>query len=700
MRRTCLVFAALASAATAFAQSAPASPPADPQAPPLPVVRETVTVVAPAYAAPPAAAAAKTETPLRDTPQSITVVSKELMRDQLMSSLADVVRYVPGVIAHQGENNRDQVIVRGNGSTADFFLDGVRDDAQYLRDVYNLERVEAVKGPNAMLFGRGGGGGLINRVAKTAFFASLHELTLQIGSFGHKRLAADFNQRLSSTLALRVNAMYENSDSFRDHVGLERYGLSPTLTLTKGARTTILLSFERFHDARVADRGVTSIDGVPATPDRSTFFGNPADSRVRAGVNVLSAAVERRFDTWTLRNRTLAGSYDRFYQNFVAGAVTSDRRRVALAAYNNASQRLNLFNQTDLTGRITLAGTRHTILAGAEVGRQATDNFRNTGYFDNTTTSVLVPFTDPTTNVAVTFRQSATDPDNRVVAAAAAVYAQDQVELSRLVQLLGGIRLDRFDLRFHNNRNGEDLGRTDLLVAPRAGVIVKPAAAISLYGSYTVSYLPGSGDQFASLTRVTEQLEPERFHNYELGAKWDVLPALALTAAAYRLDRTNTRATDPNDPGRILQTGSQRTNGCEVGLSGRMTGRWQVAGGYAWQDAFVTSATTAAPAGAKVAQVPRHTLSLWNHWQAHPRVAAGLGIVQRSDMFAAIDNRVTLPGYTRLDAALFVKLTRKTRLQVNVENLADRVYFVNADGNTNISPGAPRTLRVGLMTGF
>jgi catecholate siderophore receptor len=268
------------------------------------------------------------------------------------------------------------------------------------------------------------------------------------------------------------------------------------------------------------------------------------------------------------------------------------------------------------------------------------------------------------------------------------------------VQVLGGVRFDAFDLEYHNNRTGEVLGRVDHLVSPRAGVVLKPITPLSIYGSYTVSFLPSSGDQFSSLTAGTEQVKPEKFGNVELGVKWDVRPDLAFTTAVYRLDRTNTRATDPNDPTRIVQTGSQRTSGYEAGVSGRVTRAWQIAGGYAYQDAFVTSATAAARAGAQVGQVPHHTLSFWNTYQVHPRIGTGLGVVYRSDMYAAIDNTVTLPGYTDVHTALYVTLTGRLRAQANIDNLFDRSYYVNADNNTNISPGAPRTIRLALTARF
>jgi catecholate siderophore receptor len=392
--------------------------------------------------------------------------------------------------------------------------------------------------------------------------------------------------------------------------------------------------------------------------------------------------------------------YDRFYQNFVPGAASADQQTVALTAYNNATDRTNLFNQTDLTYVAHTGTVRHTLLAGAEVGRQLTDNFRNTGYFNNTATSISVPFHDPAISTPVTFRQSATDADNHVRTNVAAAFVQDQIALSSQLQLLGGLRFDRFDLKYHNNRTGEELQRVDNLLSPRAGVVYKPVAPVSVYGSYSVSYLPSSGDQFSSLTTVTQQVKPERFNNYEVGAKWDVGRALSFTTAVYRLDRTNTRSTDPNDPTRIVQTGSQRTNGFEAGVNGQVTSRWKMAGGYAFQDAFVTSATSAAPEGAIVGQVPRHTFSLWNNYQVHPRVAGGIGLIHRSDMFATISDTVTLPGYVRADAAAYFTLTKDLRLQVNLENTFDKRYFVNADSNTNISPGTPQTLRVALTAGF
>ncbi len=644
--------------------------------------------------------ATKTATPLQDVPQSISVVTAEQILDQQMKSLAELARYVPGVSSQQGENNRDQIIFRGQNSSADFFLNGVRDDVQYYRDFYNLERVEVLRGPNAMIFGRGGGGGVINRTTKEADFAPLRAVTLQAGSFDFKRATLDLNQPLNAALAARLNAVAEDSASFRDSVTLRREGVNPTLTLQPDQRTKLTLAYEYFRDKCTADRGITSLQGRPADVPIETFYGDPAQSRAGINVHLVTAAFERRLGRLTIRDRALIGNYSRGYQNFVPGATTPDQSLVALTAYNNATHRRNFFNQTDLTYTAATGALRHTLLGGLEFGRQLTDNFRNTGYFNNAATSILVPFAAPTIAAPVTWRQSATDANNHLKLDLGALYAQDQIEFSPRWQAIAGLRLDSFDLQFTNNRTGEYLARRDRLVSPRAGLVFKPAGKISLYANYAVSYLPSSGDQFAALTTITRQMQPEKFTNYELGAKWALLDRLDLTTAVYRLDRTNTRATDPTDPTRLLQTGRQRTRGFELGLVGTLTPRWTATAGYAYQDASIVSATASAPAGATVAQVPRHTFSFWNKYQLARPFAVGLGLVGRSAMFAAIDDTVVLPGYATLDAALYYAIGRHWRLQANIENLLDRRYYLNADSNTNISPGSPFAIRVALTARY
>ncbi|MGH7525124.1 MAG: TonB-dependent siderophore receptor [Gemmatimonadales bacterium] len=653
------------------------------------------------YGSPRTSSATKTPTPLRDVPQSVTVVSKDLIADQGMRSMADVARYVPGVTMGQGEGNRDQPTIRGNGSTSSFFVDGVRDDVQYFRDLYNVERVEGLKGANALIFGRGVGGGVINRVSKEAEQAPTRELTLQGGSYGTRRGTIDVGQGVSETVALRLNGMYENSDVFRRDVRVERYGINPTLTFAPNSRTRVTAGFEHFDDYRTADRGIPSFQGHPADADARTFFGDPGLSWADARVDVGTVAVEHGIGPdLQIRNRTLYGAYDKFYQNVFPGAVDSTGAQVSISAYNQGTDRWNAFNQTELTYHLATGGVTHTLLSGVEVGRQVTRNVRNTGFFDGTETSVAAPLESPTISRPVTFRPSESDADNRTRTTTVSLYLQDQIVLTPYLQLIAGARFERFDLQFHHFRTNEDLARTDELFSPRAGLVVKPIQPLSFYSSYSVSHLPSSGDQFSSLTVTTETLEPEKFENYEVGAKWDVLDRLSLTAAVYQLDRTNTTAPDPVDPSRTVQTGSQRTKGFEFGATGNLTDAWQVAAGYANQDAYLTSTTTAAAAGAQVPLVPRNTLSLWNRYQVTRRWGLGAGVIYQDDMFAAIDNAVTLPSFTRFDAAAYLTLSRELRAQINVENVFDKRYYVTSHSNNNISPGSPRAVRASLTAGF
>lgn len=657
------------------------------------------------YQVPAVTSATKTATPLRDVPQAISVVSSALIADQRMASMADVTRYMPGVGFGQGEGNRDTPIIRGNSTTSDFFVDGVRDDVQYFRDVYNVDRVEALKGPNAMIFGRGGVGGVINRVTRQADWGQPREASLQFGSFDNKRFTADLGRGVNETVALRGSALYENSGSYRDGVALERYGLNPTAAFRIGPNTLIRASYEHFHDERTADRGISSFNGAPVETAPGIFFGDPGRSRTHATVNLLSSLFEHRFGARiTLRNRLSHGDYDKFYQNVYPGAVNAAGTTVAISAYNNATARQNLFNQTDLIVSAQTGRFRHTLLLGTEFGRQETVNFRQTGFFPTlgaNVTSYSAPLTSPTISVPVDFRQNATDADNHGVATLGAAYAQDQLALSRHVEIVIGLRFDRFRNDFTNNRTAAEFASDDGLLSPRLGLIYKPAGLLSLYGSYTLTHLPRAGEQLSSLSLTNQALDPEEFRNYEVGAKWDVVPLFSLTAAFYRLDRGNVAVPDPNDASKSLLVDAQRTKGLELGLNGNVTRAWSVAGGYAYQDGQITrSISASALAGASLAQLPKHSLSLWNKYDVTQRFAAGLGLLYRSDVFTSTDNLVRLPGWTRIDTALFYNLTATLRAQINVENLFDERYYVNAHSNTNITPGAPRGVRFALTTRF
>ena len=721
---TLFALLALSGASVAGAQSEPTPPPRDTvvrdSLPPTPTVVDTVTPTetsAPApqlttvrvigkngrgYFRPETSTATKTAALLRDIPQAVTVINRALIRDQGMQGMADVARYVPGITMGQGEGNRDQPTIRGNSTTADFFVNGVRDDSQYFRDLYNVERVESLKGSNAMVFGRGGGGGVINRVMKEAEWTPSRELTVQGGSYDNRRASLDIGGGFSDMVAARFNGMYENSSLFRDNVWLKRQGINPTLSIASASRKTrVSVGYENFNDHRTADRGIPSFANAPLETNISTFFGDPSLSYSAARVNGASASAAHTTSSgFSVSNQTRFTSYDKIYQNVFPGAVSASGTGVSLSAYNNAHERKNLFNQTDLTYATRTGPVGHTLLLGAEIGRQVTDNFRNTGFFNDTAVTFVAPVTAPTIKIPVSFRQSASDADNHVTNTTRSIYAQDQLTLSEHLQMIAGVRYERFGIRFHNNRSDSTLSRSDAMVSPRVGLLVKPSPASSIYANYSVSFLPSAGDQFSSLNDVTKALEPEKFENLEAGAKWDVADRVSLTAAVYRLDRTNTRAPDPNNSGLSVQTGSQRSTGYELGITGQVTPAWEVAGGYARQRSVITSTTAAAPSGRTVPLVPAATFSLWNKYQVAPRFSLGVGVMHQSDMYAAISNTVKLPAFTRVDGGVYFSLTESVGAQLNLENIFNEKYYPLANGNNNITPGSPRAIRVSLTTGL
>ena len=642
--------------------------------------------------------ATKTPTDIRNVPQALTVVTKAQIDDQQLRSVGDLLLFVPGASYNSGEGNRDTLVLRGNSSTADFFVDGVRDDVQYFRDFYNVDRVEVLKGPNAMIFGRGGGGGIVNRVLKRPTFAAARSAQASADNWGARRFTFDLDQPLSSAVGVRLNGLYENSDSFRRHVDLERYGINPTVALLAGPDTRIDFSYEFFHDRRTADRGLPANGDEPLRGHTGDFFGDPAKSFAKADINLASVAVEHQFGGGlTLKNRTQFGDYGKFYQNIFPASFNAGTGLVALSGYNNRNDRRSLFSQTDLVWETRLGGIDQTLLFGFEVGGERSRNRRMTAMFLG---SNLVPVSDPTVDADVVFATSATDANNRVHANVAALYAQDQIRPADWIEIVAGLRFDSFRLHVDDLRDGSRFSRRDHFWSPRLGLVFKPGNRLSLYASYSRSYLPQSGDQFSSLTSITEGLKPERFDNYEVGAKLQLPGGLLATAAIYQLDRTNTRASDPLNPARTVLTGAQRSRGLELGLERSINSRWLVSAGYALQKAEISESTAAAPEGREVPLVPRHSFSLWNRYDVSDRLGVGLGVIARSKSYATISNAVKLPGYARVDAALFYELPGGIEAQVNVESLFGAHYFPTANADNNIAPGAPRTVKATISYRF
>jgi catecholate siderophore receptor len=669
--------------------------------------------------------ATKTNTPLLTIPQSLTVLTKDYIKDQNFQSVTDATRYVPGVVIHQGEGNRDELIIRGVDSSANFFVNGFRDDVQYFRDLYNTQSIEILKGPSALSFGRGAGGGIVNRTLKEADGTRVYEATMQTGSYNDRRVSLDAGQAVNENVAARLNAFYEGSDTFRDYGKLERYGINPTVTLKPSDDTKVKLSYEFFHDFRLADRGNPS-QGIPggatrfnpAAPfapagDLTTFFGSPFYNYAHVEVQTGMAVIEHDFGGGlTAKNSSFYADYNRGYSNVYpggtgggpgGGAVTPDQSQLSLNAYQNTTNRENAFNQTDFVYKTATGPVLHTIAFGTEFGRQAGISLRNSGIFPNDGNAafdVVNPFT-PTYFGPVVFNHIASDANSKYRLNIASGYAQDQIELTRWLQLFVGARYDSFDLSALDQNTNMLRERTDEKISPRAAVIVKPVENLSVYTAYSISYLPASGDQFSALSPGTLILQPQKFENTEVGVKWNLQPKLLFTAAAYELIRTNVPIADPSGNGLFFASGSHKIRGFEAALTGYVTPDWQSTLGYAYTDARITSDTsTTIVAGNRVQLVPYNQFSWWNKVQIDPLWAVAVGVIYFSDSFASSDDTVRLPGFVRVDAAVYRKINENWRAQLNVENLFNKGYWATADGNNNISPGQPLTVRLSAIARF
>ena len=652
--------------------------------------------------------AAKTPTPLVDIPQAISVYTREQIEDQALQDLADVLRYTPGVSSNQGEGHRDQISIRGQDTTADFFVDGIRDDVQYYRPLYNLERVEILKGSNALLFGRGGGGGVINRVTKTPVLGeSFFGGSASVDTFGAFALTSDINASLDDSAGVRLNAMYEEFDSHRDFFGGNRVAINPTIGAALGESTRLLLSYEYVDDDRIVDRGIPATTGgtvaAPARPVRGfyrTFFGSPQLNTTTLTAHILRGRLEHSFtDTLRADLTVQYADYGKAYGNLFPTASNLAAGRVTLDSYRDAQQRENVFVQGNLVWTGQTGPISHTLLAGFEYGDQQSANQRQNGRFATSGTNVATfAFSDPLVIPAISFPVN--NRNTRSQVSVWSVYLQDQIGIGDHFDIVLGARHDRFEIDVNDIVANRLLSRTDSEWSPRLGLIFKPVEAMSFYASYTKTFLPRSGDQFLSLTPAQATLAPESFDNYEFGAKWDIAENLRVSAAIFQLDRENGVVVDPANPANSIITGS-RTRGFEAQFTGQILPGWQVNAGYSYLDADERGRVVAGVVdNRRIGQVPRHMASLWNRYDVNERLGFGLGVTHQASQFASISNTVRLPAFTRVDAALFFRLTDRIEAQVNVENLFDTRYFPASHNDNNITTGEPINARFTVRARF
>ena len=645
----------------------------------------------------------KTPTPLLDVPQSIAFITEDQLEDQATRQLGEALRYVAGISLETGEGHRDEIFIRGQETTADFYLDGLRDDAQYYRSLYNIERIEVLKGANALIFGRGGGGGVVNRVTKRArpgeTFTSLEA---GIDTFGAYSVSADINAGLTDTVGLRLNTIYDQFDNNRAFYDGGFFGFAPTATVALGPQTDLMASYSFDYDRRLVDRGNPADGNRPLTGFDDTLFGDPDFNTSEAEVHIARLRLEHAFSNAVSANASLQyADYNKIYANILPRGLTTlddDTLGVGFSGYEDAQNRQNLIGQVNLVAQFATGPVGHTLLAGVEAIDQSSFNGRRNAFFDTDdgeSSRVSLPldagFTFPAISLGNPVR--ARDSELNVLSA----YVQNQFEVGDFLELIAGVRYERFDLATVEGVTGTAASRVDTEVSPRFGVVVKPASRLSVFASYAESFLPQAGDQFFLITPGNAAFAPEQFRNYEIGVKWTPPIAKALlTASAFRLERSSIRAPSIEDPTLTVLAGESRVEGFEVSAVGEVADFWKANLGYTYLDGELLNDNAFGDAGQRLQQLPRHSVSAWNRFDISDSFGLGLGVIHQSNQFASFSNEVVLPSYWRVDAAAFYTVDDRLSIQLNVENLFDEDYYPSAHGDNNIQPGEPLSARIGI----
>ena len=643
--------------------------------------------------------ALKTPVPVLDVPQTVTIVTDDEIRSQGLREIGDIVRYTPGVNTSQGEGHRDAVVFRGVRSTADFYLDGVRDDVQYYRSLYNVEQVEILRGPNALLFGRGGTGGIINRVTKKAVLGEMFGgYDLGTDSFGALDFAADYNVQTGDNSALRFNIHSDALENHRDHYDGTRFGMNPTVTVALSDATTLDLSYEYADHERFIDRGIPTINNAPDESLSNIVFGDEDINVTTLEASIMRANVSHKFSETRKANLAVqSSSFEKMYRNLYASGY--DGTLVTMDGYLDPTERDNFIVSGNIVSEVVTGSVTHTILVGAELINTENKNHRydtnwSTTDDDNEVFDISRPmdFSVNSAGVAtsVNFTNSLKSKSESDITVTS-LFVQDQMDLTDNVKVMLGGRLDSFDITVDDIKNGTSESRTDDRFSPRAGLIYKPQENVSLYMSYSESFLPRSGEQFKALSASSARLDPDVFESTELGLKWAMTDTLSFTAAIF--DSEQTRAAYDNDTGENSEIRGLRVDGIELELRGQVSDKLQLAVGYSSLEGTTSS-------GGVAREVPDHTFSLFAKYQVDENFGWALGITQQGESHIKDNSTLVLPEYTRFDFAAYWNVANDMVLRLNVENLTDELYFPHSHSTHQASVGEPLNARVSLSKSF
>jgi catecholate siderophore receptor len=652
----------------------------------------------------------------QQTPQSVTVVSNEVMSSQGDTRLEDALKNVPGITLNAGEGaaRGDTVNLRGFSAFNDFFLDGVRDAAIYTRDSFDLQSVEVLKGPSAVLFGRGSTGGAINQVTKAPELMPLDEVTAEIASNDLYRATADLDTPFGSAAAARLNLMGESSQAAeRDDVRNRRFGVAPAVSFGLGDADTFTLAYLHQQEDNIPDVGIPFVGDTVADVPRQFDYGLTSD-RNTTDDDIVTARYRHAFsDDISLADTLRYANYDFNFRfaapNFgshapAAGEPLADLL-VGRDAPSSMGSQTNLDEQLDLSARFQTGAVSQLLVAGIELARQGSVLERYNNPFNThnnwvAETPLLAP--DPyevAPNEPITSTQ-------HTVAPSGGAYVLDTLGFGPYVALSGGYRYDYFsaDYQAVTLSTGAQTHLTELnrLGSPRAALMVTPTKHQTYYFSYGTSFDPSA--EALTLTSKTAALGPVRAKTYEAGAKtlW-LHDALSLTGAIFHTEVDNAQTNDPDNPNITVLEGNERVNGVELGATGHLTRQWELTGGYTYLDGRTLASGTAADVGKIMPNVAHNALNLWTEYYLG-RWEIGGGGNWLSRRYADSAESVRLPGYVVWNAMASVSLSPKLTLQLNAYNLFnklyyDALYYTSAAENHAI-PGAGRSVALNARMAF
>ena len=647
--------------------------------------------------------ALKTPVPVLDVPQTVSIITDDDIRKQGFRQIGDIIRYTPGVNTSQGEGHRDAVVFRGVRSTADFFQDGNRDDVQYYRSLYNVEQVEVLRGPNALLFGRGGTGGIINRVSKKAVLGErFGSVDFGLDSFGANDLVLDYNVQNGKNSALRFMMHIDSLDNHRDYYDGDRLGINPTLKVKINSRTTLDISYEHADHERYIDRGIPTENGEPVTRFKDITFGaSNGDNLTTLEADILRAMVSTEFSDTSKANLSVVSSeFKKIYKNYYASAYDEGATVVTMDGYLDPTERENTIISGNLVNEIVIGSATHTLLFGLEIIDTTNNNHRYNTYWsttqdDNEVFNISRPMDFSvnsagvlTSNDFTADLKSKTHSDIEVTS----FYFQDQIDLSDNLKLMLGGRYDTFDITVTDIKNSSEQSRKDKEFSPRAGIVYKPNPNTSWYYSYSESFLPRSGEQFKALSASNATLDPDVYESSEFGVKVAISDALSFTAAYF--DSEQTIATRDSISGEANEIIGLKVDGMELEIKGKLNEKMNVVFGYTSMDGKTSS-------GGEPREIPDHMLSLFTTYEAADKFGWAFGLTRQGDSNIGNNNpdRI-LPEYTRIDAGAYYQINDDLSIQMNLENLTDKLYFPHAHSSHQASVGEPRNLRLSIRKTF